>query len=677
MVPFIDTAACGTTETVDDVELDEIVFRSGSSKVEPLSTTNEEACNEAQLIDRINANTENNCVFNSIDVYLLGKHVGGILEYVYENNETYPMKFQKQGILEILFSICCVFNCNKLLSLVKGNCTAEGEGGSCSSKTKVVSESEDPSDEQPLLMGSPNDAVEMKLDEKCDCNGYNTPPVGKLSDANEVKNKLETGKTMAVQMFLPFLIAGLGTVGAGLVLDYVQHWMVFTKIPEMFILVPALLGLKGNLEMTLASRLSTMANMGLLDNQSERSALLVANLCLIETQANVISLFASFLAILLRWITNGEKLMLKSLNSTVRAKTKNIRNSFTMNSLCEISLVMISVILLCRYFGINPDNVATPIAASLGDLVTLTMLAYIGSFYLLIIGRPTIVCTLIIFGLIALLPVCFLGSWKNKDTKEVVLNGFSPIICSMLISSIICALCLFSGSGFILGRSVTQFKGIAVFQPIINGIGGNLVAIQASRISTYLHKNEKLGKVASYLRGRQAANPFWVTAHHCRMGAGVVRRSRTCVLCLDHQLSECGPYDAYVQVFILLYFCFVGVHMLWKWKMNPDDIAIPYLTALGDFLGTLLLYICFYIMSSLGDHDADRTNSHSPAASVWQQIAPDALVKSAACCDWQWIYSTVAVTSRRCRPFRRCRSRLASYHLDILPLSRRISSASV
>ncbi|KRZ94550.1 Solute carrier family 41 member 2 [Trichinella sp. T8] len=555
MVPFIDTAACGTTETVDDVELDEIVFRSGSSKVEQLSTTNEEACNEAQL----------------------------------------------------------------------GNCTAEGEGGSCLSKKKVVSESEDPSDEQPLLMGSPNDAVEMKLDEKCDCNGYNTPPVGKLSDADEVENKLETGKTMAVQMFLPFLIAGLGTVGAGLVLDYVQHWMVFTKIPEMFILVPALLGLKGNLEMTLASRLSTMANMGLLDNQSERSALLVANLCLIETQANIISLFASFLAILLRWITNGEKLMLKYLNSTIRAKTKNIRNSFRMNSSCEISLVMISVILLCRYFGINPDNVATPIAASLGDLVTLTLLAYIGSFYLLTIGSPTIVCSLIIFGLIALLPVCFLGSWKNKDTKEVVLNGFSPIICSMLISSIICALCLFSGSGFILGRSVTQFKGIAVFQPIINGIGGNLVAIQASRISTYLHKNEKLGKVASYLRGRQTANPFWVTAHHCRMGAGVLRRSRTCVFCLDHQLSECGPHDAYVQVFILLYFCFVGVHMLWKWKMNPDDIAIPYLTALGDFLGTLLLYICFYIMSSLGDHDADRTNSHSPAASVWQQIAPDAL----------------------------------------------------
>lgn len=36
-----------------------------------------------------------------------------------------------------------------------------------------------------------------------------------------------------------------------------QHWPVFKEVTEVFILVPALLGLKGNLEMTLASRLST------------------------------------------------------------------------------------------------------------------------------------------------------------------------------------------------------------------------------------------------------------------------------------------------------------------------------------------------------------------------------------------------------------------------------------
>lgn len=36
-----------------------------------------------------------------------------------------------------------------------------------------------------------------------------------------------------------------------------QHWEVFKEMSEVFILVPALVGLKGNLEMTLASRLST------------------------------------------------------------------------------------------------------------------------------------------------------------------------------------------------------------------------------------------------------------------------------------------------------------------------------------------------------------------------------------------------------------------------------------
>ena len=47
-----------------------------------------------------------------------------------------------------------------------------------------------------------------------------------------------------VQIGLPFLVAGLGMVAAGLVLDDVQHWPVFIEVPELFILVPALLGLK-------------------------------------------------------------------------------------------------------------------------------------------------------------------------------------------------------------------------------------------------------------------------------------------------------------------------------------------------------------------------------------------------------------------------------------------------
>ncbi|KAG8451390.1 hypothetical protein GDO86_003556 [Hymenochirus boettgeri] len=57
----------------------------------------------------------------------------------------------------------------------------------------------------------------------------------------------ETSFSIGLQVLFPFLLAGFGTVVAGMVLDIVQHWDVFTEVTEVFILVPALLGLKGNL----------------------------------------------------------------------------------------------------------------------------------------------------------------------------------------------------------------------------------------------------------------------------------------------------------------------------------------------------------------------------------------------------------------------------------------------
>ena len=96
-------------------------------------------------------------------------------------------------------------------------------------------------------------AQELLVDNKDDDD--DTSALVRDLDANE-----ETMFSITIEIFLPFLVAGFGMVAAGVVLDIVQHWKVFQELNQLFILVPALLGLKGNLEMTLASRLSTQVS---------------------------------------------------------------------------------------------------------------------------------------------------------------------------------------------------------------------------------------------------------------------------------------------------------------------------------------------------------------------------------------------------------------------------------
>ena len=60
-----------------------------------------------------------------------------------------------------------------------------------------------------------------------------------------------------------------------------------------------------------------------------------------------------------------------------------------------------------------------------------------------------------------------------------------------------------------------------------------------------------------------------------------------------------------LQVGFLLAIADWLVHLLWKQKKDPDNFSIPYLTAVGDLLGTSLLAVGFYVVWLLGDRDSD------------------------------------------------------------------------
>ncbi|XP_047452719.1 solute carrier family 41 member 2 [Mugil cephalus] len=409
--------------------------------------------------------------------------------------------------------------------------------------------------------------------------------------------------SMVLQILVPFLLAGLGTICAGLLLDMVQNWEVFQDITEILILVPAVLGMKGNLEMTLASRLSTAVNAGKTESAREKWMLIIGNLALKQLQATVLGLLASLMATLLGWMAEGKM----PLNHMMLLCSTSVSTAFVASLLQGI--VMVGVIIGSKRMGINPDNVATPVAASFGDLITLALLASFSQWFYSFMDIYPYVLYLVDLLYLCLIPVWVTVSSKHPASRLLLRTGWEPIITAMVISSI---------GGLILDKTVSEpnLAGIIVYAPVINGIGGNLVSIQSSRISTNLHLNYSPGELPE---GRKSCN------NPCQafFGSGANHRSAQVLLLLVvpgqliflHiiHLMKGGhtlPSPIFTVVFVsasliqvasLLWVADCMVHCLWRRGKDPDSHSIPYLTALGDLLGTALLSLAFLMLWCIGD----------------------------------------------------------------------------
>lgn len=431
------------------------------------------------------------------------------------------------------------------------------------------------------------------------------PPDKKITEADAEKQPLSGKKeekwwTTMMQVAVPFFIAGCGTIGAGIVLGHVRNWEVFLNVSAIFVLVPSLSGLKGNLDMCLASRLSTQANLGNMTSTREILSMVVGNVSLVQVQAIVAATVVAIFAIVINIITdktfNGDYVLLL-ISSAV----------FTATTTCFIlDFVLVMVIIGSHRFKVNPDNVATPLAASIGDIVSNSVLAVTAQYMYEQIQTSLWQPIVIICVYCSLLPVWVFIVYRNKHTKPVLTTGWTPVISALFISGI---------GGIVLDQAVDRFTGYEVFQPIVNGIGGNLVCVQSSRLATHLHQTAIPGVLPE---GSRLLEWPWKTLFIGTAAAKVARM--LLVLAVFGQIIFMivadWLYMGYVsigvafgitylicsllQVMVLLYMAYVLIHLMWKRKKDPDNAAIPYLTALGDLLGSVFLGMAFVSLAALG-----------------------------------------------------------------------------
>ncbi|XP_074600556.1 solute carrier family 41 member 1-like isoform X2 [Brevipalpus obovatus] len=410
------------------------------------------------------------------------------------------------------------------------------------------------------------------------------------------------------ELIIPCLVAGFGNVATGVILAMVQTWEVFENVPQLNILVPALLGLKGNVEMTLASRLSTHANLGDLDDPIERNRMIIGNMALVQCQASTVGFIAPMIALAVSYISPTE-----GSDLTIHEAILLMAGSVITANLANLLLgsLMCTVVTLSRRFKINPDNIATPIAASFGDLTTMLFIAYISKFLFRIIHMPWIQIAILI-ALLSVIPYLASTASKQDCTRRLLITGWFPICGAMLIQIT---------GGLIMEHALNNFSKLAAFQPVVNGVGGNLAAIQTSRISTYLHccgQKECISDDDINVCAYPGKVFFEKLKVHSIMARLLLLYSIPChilfvfliKLAYNHftmtpLFFTCYMVAAVIQVAILIQISYSLVHFLWKRGVNPDNSALPFLTAFGDLIGSALLAMAFVVMMLFNDVNAE------------------------------------------------------------------------
>ncbi|KAL3984551.1 Divalent cation transporter family protein [Acanthocheilonema viteae] len=397
------------------------------------------------------------------------------------------------------------------------------------------------------------------------------------------------------QTLLPFFVAGLGQICTGLFFERAQHWWFFLYVPEAFILVPALLGLKGNLEVTYASRFCTLTNAGQTNKANEIFFIARFNLCLVELQAIVLSFLAALLSSAISLINCD----FKQSHGTVVLSSGVYAASL---SSFVVGFVMIAIVVFSRRYGADPDNIAAPLTATFSDFVTLIMLIGVGMLMVHIYIHKLYILNIVAV-ILLLCTTPFLTYYVTQEPRaRSILRDSSFAITA----AIVVGCC----SGLLLQSAIVVFPGIAAFHPLIAGLGGNRVSVQSSRLATALHLSE-------YSLGRlPAGTTIWTFLNPLRF------------FCLRHLDSKVAflllvtaiPYNflfvvvviftaknidfswifvvayvvaALVQGLLLFYLCQVTVYGLWWFRMDPDNSSVPVLTSIGDLLGIGLLYIVF------------------------------------------------------------------------------------
>ncbi|KAF8528170.1 solute carrier family 41 member 1 [Hysterangium stoloniferum] len=421
------------------------------------------------------------------------------------------------------------------------------------------------------------------------------------------------------------LLTTLGLTFTGEMLERVADWNAIKRVDELYILIPMLNNLKGNLEMNLSSRLSTAANIGELNSAPRRRKLLLGNISLLQVQALILSFVAAVLSFLLGWMlpVTPEAAPAPSTISmfrrqspskpTVTASKAGIKEfivllSTSMASASISGLIlgsfMYSLIIICCRLSRDPDNITPPVASCLGDLLTLCIIGLVSS--VLVQGIDTLVPVGLTIFLVVAVTMAILVTLRNDVVRPLLSMGWIPLLGAMVISS---------GTGMVLDRFVNQYGGFGLLSIVLGGLPGSVGSVFVSRLSTTLHAtsaDHDHRSPISKTHGDISRN-FLTT-----LTLFLVTLPVLVLFLVFIQTSGWTKFPPlFLGIFVVFFCCTVLASLtiarlltqfLWSKDLDPDTYAMPIHSSLVDLVGQLMLVACFEFSQALGADVKNKIN---------------------------------------------------------------------
>jgi mgtE-like transporter len=386
----------------------------------------------------------------------------------------------------------------------------------------------------------------------------------------------------ARQSLIALLFNSATSFVAGAVLGSITG--TFEALPGLLVMVPAAIGLRGNIFGTLGNRLSTSIHTGTFRLSFKRETILGQNV--IASIALTFSL-SLILAVVARVIAVG--LGVENTIGILDLGLVSIAGGLLASVVVLGATILLSIGAVRR--GWDMDNLVAPTVSTLGDVITIPSLFLATK----LLGHGSLTAALS-WSMVALTVLVFAGAIRSKlaELRQIMWESLPVLTAAVVLSTL---------AGIAVQKQLSVFAALPallVLEPAFVSSAGALGGILSSRAATDLH----LGIVEPTLRpGRiitQDALLVLVLGFPVYLFNGLGSAGVASVLGQDGPgvgwmvlLSLIGGAVTVAFVIALAYYSTVAA---WRFDVDPDTYGIPVVTATVDFVGVVIMIVTMFAL---------------------------------------------------------------------------------